>query len=246
MPSPTCSAIVAAAYQKWGIDFVNHLEGEFSCAVWDEKAYKIILARDPYGHKPLHYYLDDQQFLFSSEIKGLIADGVKPEIDLISLSNFLSLNCIPYPATLFKNIKQVPPGSLVVFSENRLTVQPYWSPKLNVQNNFNCDEAVAQLSKRIRNAVQKRMVTPDTYCFLSGGIDSSAIISFAAELSPKPVHAISVGFQEEEKSEIEDAARMAKHVQADFHKIIAVPDSFFSMCPVSNSSFEIAGPSIIA
>ncbi|MFZ5759500.1 MAG: asparagine synthetase B family protein [Thermodesulfobacteriota bacterium] len=226
---PTCSAIIAAAYEKWGLDFMKHLEGEFACAVLDEKSQKVILARDPYGHKPLHFYFKEDMLLFSSEIKGIIAGGISPEVDMIGLSDFLSLNNIPCPATLFKDISQVSPGHLAIFSEQGCIMQPYWSHKIITDKVVGFDEAVLLVSDRIRNAVKKRMVTKDTYCFLSGGIDSSALVSFAAELSATPVHAVSVGFKEEEKNELEDAAVMANHVGAIHHQVIATPDSFLDM-----------------
>ena len=112
-----CSTIIAAAYKKWGLDFMNHLEGEFSCVIWDEAGQKIIMARDLYGHKPLHYTVKNNQLYFSSEIKGILAGGVNPNIDLTSLSDFLSFNHIPSPATIFKDIFQVPPACIVVFSK---------------------------------------------------------------------------------------------------------------------------------
>jgi len=229
VPAPSCSAVVAAAYGKWGTDFMNHLEGEFSCAVWDQKNRTLILARDPYGHKPLHYHYDGKRLLFSSEIKGILAGGVSAQIDLVSLSNFLTLNCIPYPGTIFKNIYQVPPGSMVIFEKGNLTTRTYWHIQMSENHSISVDEAAFQIEQALRNAVRKRMVGDDTYCFLSGGIDSSAIISFASEIAQRPVHAVSVGFEEEEENELEDAAIMAKHVGAEHHQIIATPQSFFDM-----------------
>ena len=227
--SPACSNIVAAAYERWDLDFMKHLEGEFSCVVWDQRTQKIILARDPYGHKPLHYHWDGKQLVFSSEIKGIIAGGVFPEVDLVSLSDFLSLNCIPCPATIFKNIFQVPPGSMVIADANGIKSQTYWQPKLAVDKSLVLEDAIQQVSDSLRESIKKRMVSQETYCFLSGGIDSSAIVSFASELSDKPIHAISVGFEEEEENELADAAVMAKHVGSEHHQVIATPGSFFDM-----------------
>ncbi len=227
--SPACSSIISAAYERWSLDFMSHLEGEFSCALWMPNEKKIILARDPYGHKPLHYYWDGKSFIFSSEIKGILAAGVEREIDLVNFSDFLTLNCIPYPGTIFKNIFQVPPGNIIIFHDGRITKKEYCQIKLCEDASISVDEAALQLEQAIRNAVRKRMVTDKTYCFLSGGIDSSAIISFASEIWNSPVHAISVGFEEEEENELEDAAIMAKHVGAEHHKIIARPESFFDM-----------------
>jgi len=91
------SSMVVSAYEEWGLDFVNHLEGEFSCCIWDKQHSRLVLARDIFGHKPLHYYVKDQNLYFSSEIKGLLAAGVPAELDLVSFSDYLTLNCIPGP-----------------------------------------------------------------------------------------------------------------------------------------------------
>jgi len=227
--SHTCSDILASAYEEWGLHFMEHLEGEFSCALWDQRNQKIILARDPYGHKPLHYHWDGRQLVFSSEIKGILAGGVCSDIDLVSLSDFLSLNCIPCPATIFRNIFQVLPGSMVIADAKCIEKQTYWHHKLKPAESLVFEDAVQQISEKLRESVKKRMVSQDTYCFLSGGIDSSAIASFASELSDKPIHAVTVGFEEEEENELADAAVMAKHVGAKHHQVIATPDSFFDM-----------------
>lgn len=227
-----CSTIVAAAYRKWGLDFMAHLEGEFSCVVWDEKKKKLVLAHDPYGHKPMHYYSDNKKFYFSSEIKGILKAGVKTDIDLTSLSDFLSLNCIPYPATIFKNIFQVPPGSMVIVDSNDIKVKKYWGPVISVDKTITFEDAVQMVSESLKEAVKKRMIAKSTYRFLSGGMDSSAIVSFMAEVSSSHVNAVSVGFEEEEENELEDAAVMAKHVGAKLHQVIAKPDSFFDMLDI--------------
>lgn len=220
---------ILSAYQKWGQGFMNHLEGEFACAVWDNKENILILARDPYGHKPLHYYMDHDKFLFSSEIKGLLAAGIPKEIDLNSLSEFLSLNCVPYPGTIFKGVKQVPPGCLAIIKDDTLEIRPYWRAEITEDNNLALEDAVVLMTDSIRSAVRKRMVKDETYCFLSGGIDSSALVSFAAELSPKKINAITVSFDEKEVDELEDAKIMAKHVGAHHIHVTAKPDSFFEM-----------------
>ena len=228
IPVPLCSFIVAAAYEKWGLDFMSHLEGEFACAIWDDSQKKLILARDPYGHKPIHYFNDNRQFVFSSEVKGVLAANVKREIDLISLSDYLSLNGIPYPGTIFKNIYKVPPGSILVFEKGEIRIKSYWTPEITVNKSLAFDDALEMLSGKIQSAVQKRMITERCCCFLSGGIDSSAILSFATDIGKK-VYAFTVAFEEAEKNEAEYAERMTKHVGAEHQLVTAKPDSFFDM-----------------
>jgi asparagine synthase (glutamine-hydrolysing) len=229
VPMPLCSSIVAVAYEKWGLDFMSHLEGEFACAVWDDSRKRLILARDPYGHKPIHYFHDSRHFVFSSEIKGVLAANINKEIDLVGLSDYLSLNCIPYPGTIFKEIYQVPPGSILVFEKDEIRIKSYWTPAITVNESLAFDDAVEMLSEKIQSAVQKRMVREDSYCLLSGGIDSSAILSFAADMSKTKVHGFTVGFAEAEVNETEYAECMAKHVGAEYHLAIATADSFFDL-----------------
>ncbi len=223
------SNAIVAAYNKWGLDFRNHLEGEFSCVIWDDKKELLILARDPYGHKPLHYFHRLDTLIFSSEIKGILAAGVQAEVDLVNLSDFLTLNNFPYPATIFKNIFQVEPGALVLFDHNGLRIKRYWEHTIAVDETISFAEALEQFEPVFKNAVAKRMRGENTYCFLSGGTDSSALVSFATEIGGKEVHTVSIGFEEEEENELEDAALMAKHVGARHHSLVVKPDSFFEI-----------------
>jgi asparagine synthase (glutamine-hydrolysing) len=108
-------------------------------------------------------------------------------------------------------------------------VKTYWTPAIHVDPSLSLGDAASQLTAALKRAVQKRMISDDIYCFLSGGIDSSAVVSFASEIAGRKIHAVSVGFEEEEENELEDARIMATHVDAEFHQIIASPDSFFDM-----------------
>ena len=227
--SPRCSSVITKAYQKWGLDFMSHLQGEFSCAIWDEQEKRLVLARDPFGKKPLHYYQKAAALYFSSEIKGLLVAGVPSEINLVGLSDYLSLNCIPYPATIFKGIYQVPPGGMLIADSKGLRIKTWWEPIIIEDRAISLKDAVSDISVVLERAVSKRLIQEDTYCFLSGGIDSSAIVSFASEIAGKKIHAVSVGFEEEEENELDDAAIMASHVGAEHHPLIVRPDSFFDM-----------------
>ena len=228
--SQSCSSIVEAAYEKWGLGLMNHLEGEFACVIWDTKKQEMVMIRDPYGHKPLHYFLHDDLLIFSSEIKGILAYGLSLDINLVTLSDLISIGRIPNPDTLFKDIYQVEPGNILVFSNDKsVRKKRYWTHEIVVDEQITVNEAVERFDSCLRTAVKKRMVSKDTFCFLSGGIDSSAIASYAAEISEKPIQAVCVGFEEEEFDEMDDARVMAAHVGAELHKTIATYESFFDM-----------------
>ncbi len=222
-----CSSVISKVYQKWGLDFMPHLEGEFSCAIWDEQRKRLVLARDPFGKKPLYYYQKASILYFSSEIKGLLAAGAPAEINLVGLSDYLSLNSIPYPETIFKDIYQVPPGGMLIANSKGLRIKKWWESIIIEDKAISFKDA--DISVALKGAISKRLFNEDTYCFLSGGIDSSAILSFASEIAGKKIHAVSVGFEEEKENELDDAAIMARHVGAEHHPVIVSPDSFFDM-----------------
>jgi len=229
IPVLSGSAVIAGMYKLLGLDFMRFLEGEFSCAVWDKEQKQLVIARDPFGHKPLHYYQDEHRFVFSSEIKGILAAGVEKNIDMVSLSDYLSLNAIPHPRTIFRGIKQVSPGYMAVVSRDNFDLKRYWQPEFKTRENITVEDAVGLVSEKISRSVKKRLVGEEPYCFLSGGIDSSALVSFAAEISDKPVNAVTIGFSEAEADELEYAKLMAKHVGAKHRHVVAEPDSFFAM-----------------
>lgn len=227
LKGPTCAELVAGAYAAWGLDFMGHLEGEFGCAVWDSRERRLILASDPFAHKPIHYYRDAKGVIFSSEIKGLLAAGVPAEVDPVRLSDYLSLNAVPTPHTIFKGIRRVPMGTMLVCTERDTSERQYWSHVPVPNRGIADDEAVHHVVGLLSKAISKRMVTPETYCFLSGGMDSSAVLSFTSELSDSPVVAITTAIEKEAYNEMDDAVAMAKHVGAVHHADACEPEHLF-------------------
>jgi len=141
-------------------------------------------------------------------------------------------DCIPCPATIFKDIYQVPPGSMLIVDRDGVRMKTWWEPGTVVDHSITFEDATSALSSVFKRSVEKRILNNNVYCFLSGGIDSSAIVSFAAEISGKKVHAVSVGFEEEEENELHDAEMMARHVGAEFYPLVVKPDSFFDMLEI--------------
>lgn len=220
---------VAQAYLEHGLDFMAHVDGEFTACVWDGRSRRLILARDPFGHKPLHYFLRHREVYFSSEIKGLLAVSVPAVMDMVNLSDFLTLNCVPYPATIFKDIYQVPPGGMVIVDGQGLKVKKWWSPDIAIDDSVTFAEACEVFSEKFIQALKKRVFGKKAYCFLSGGMDSSAIASWASDLTGGALQTVSIGFAEQAENELEDAEIMARHVGAEHHPLIVKPDSFFAL-----------------
>lgn len=226
---PSGPMLVAAAYRRWSSDFRRHLDGEFSCAIWDSNRNALMLARDPFGHKPLHFFHDAAQFAFSSEIKGLLATGIPASVNLQALSDFLTLNSVPGPSTPFQRIQQVLPGELVRITEAGIERSSYWSPLPFLRWGIDEEEAVEEVEGALAQSVRRRMSNGPTYCFLSGGLDSSLVVSTASKCAAGSVRAVSVGFEEGSFDEIGNAARLCRHLGVQHHTVICRRQSFLSL-----------------
>jgi asparagine synthase (glutamine-hydrolysing) len=187
---------------KYGERCVDLINGFFAFAIYDNIEKKLFLARDRFGIKPLYYFNDDDSFLFASEIKALIELGIPKEIDRTSLVNYLQLNYIPGPYSIFKNVKKVVPGSFlrVDLSENPLRVEERSYYKVQTQHArdpINYVDARRKLRELLRNSVHRRLVSDVPLgAFLSGGIDSSVIVALAASAN-KNLKTFSIGFKDE-------------------------------------------------
>src|SRR5919198_1351083 len=191
-------AAVAAAYQAYGDECLSTLDGPFSLALWDQQRRKFLLARDKLGEKSLYYYANGgTTTIFASEIKAILAHpAVRPELDLDSLSLYLSFGYIPGPRTLFKHIYKLLPGeSLHVEMNTRPQRNKYWHlPPISdgLQDETYCIRRLKELFMR----ALERYVNgcQDVAVFLSGGVDSSIIVAGLRELGVPRIHTFTVGF----------------------------------------------------
>lgn len=181
--------ILLHAYEDFGEDIVKLIEGMFSLCIYDSKKEKLFLARDHFGKKPFYYFLDNDTFVFGSEIKALLADPTlksKLSLDTLSIEKFLYYGYIPSPHCVFSEIKKLPPTTSAVFDikDFKLTInEPYWNPEsIRSINTVNINDIVAETSKLLDMSVEKRLMSDVPLgIFLSGGIDSSLIATFLSE-----------------------------------------------------------------
>ena len=199
--SSSDTEVIPLAYARWGLDSISRLEGMFAFALWDGSNQELILARDRLGKKPLFYFFDGQTFVFGSEIKAVLAVlPTTPEIDPEALDDYLTYLYIPYPKTIFRGIRQLPPATWMrvrvttdgLKSETRL----YWNSLDAVAPaSRSASDLAANLRELIGHAVQSRLISDVPLgVLLSGGMDSSTITGMMACSSAKPVHSFSVGF----------------------------------------------------
>lgn len=180
---------------------LNRLNGFFAFCIYDKQEQSFFLARDRYGVKPLLYLIDEDKFLFASEMKSVLAYGIEKELDFTSLHTYLQLNYIPAPRTIFKNVKKLLPGHFLKVGSRQLAVGSYYQisyDSTTVQSNkVSYDEAKEKIKYLLESSVQRRLISDVPLgAFLSGGIDSSVVTGLAAKHQPN-LHTFSIGFKDE-------------------------------------------------
>lgn len=225
--------VIVHQYEEDGIDFVKHFNGMYSFALWDSRVKRLILARDRIGIKPLFYTRKGDRIIFSSEIKPILkAIGYLPDIDEEAIFRYLLLQYIPSPRTPFMGIYKLPPGSILIFDESGIRcISSYWDvsdkTQLNVQG-----RPEEYLFNLLSDSVKKQLMSDvPVGAFLSGGIDSSAVVYIMSRLMDRPVKTFSVGFEgPDEYNETSYASMVAAHCHTEHYEIMMrdrdVPDLF--------------------
>jgi asparagine synthase (glutamine-hydrolysing) len=190
--------VIIHAYEEYGRSCVERLRGMFAFAIWDERKRLLFVARDRLGKKPLFYYLGHDRFLFASEIKALLVDHtVASEPDPVGLDHFLALQYIPAPLTAFRGIRKLPPAHWLEVCDGRLEIERYWKLQYMPKRQITMHEAVAELRWHFTEAVRLRLASDVPLgAFLSGGVDSSAVVATMAQQMGRSVQTFSVGFEE--------------------------------------------------
>jgi asparagine synthase (glutamine-hydrolysing) len=216
------------AYEQYGADCPKHLRGMFAFAVWDSRRQELFLARDRVGKKPLLYAKTGGSFVFGSEFSALLTHpAVGREVDREALHYYLSFMCVPAPLTAYRDIRKLEPGhSLTLTRDGELKIERYWQPDFSKKIKVAEEEAGERAVELLREAVRVRLMSEVPLgAFLSGGIDSSAVVALMSEESSEPVKTFSIGFDEQDFSELHHARRIAEHVGADHHEFVVRPDA---------------------
>jgi asparagine synthase (glutamine-hydrolysing) len=218
---------IVHAYDQYGADCPNHLRGMFAFAIWDERTQELFIARDRVGKKPLLYALVNGQFVFGSEFSALLQHpDIGKDLDFEALNQYLSFMCVPAPLTAYQAIRKLEPGHSLRYRKGDLKIERYWQPDFSNKLDISEEEAGERTIEILREAVKVRLMSEVPLgAFLSGGIDSSAVVALMAEESSTPVKTFSIGFEEQDFSELHHARRVAQHVGADHHEFIVRPDA---------------------
>ena len=219
--------VIVHLYEEYGSETPKYLHGMFAFALWDTKTERLLLARDRVGKKPLLYSVIGNRLIFASEFQAMLAHpDVSREADPEAISDYLSFMCVPAPSTAFRHIRKLEPGHLLVWQKGETRTERYWSLDFKKKLDITEQDAGEQAVDLLRSAVKARLMSDVPLgAFLSGGIDSSAVVALMSELSPTRVKTFSIGFDEKDFSEISHARRVAERFDTDHHEFVVRPDA---------------------
>lgn len=227
--SHTDTEVILALYDKYGKECLQHLRGMFSFAIYDDKEKTIFCARDRVGKKPFKYYLDDNVFIFASELKAILTQkDYKKEPDHIAIHHYLTLQYVPAPLTGFKDIKKLEPAHylFIDLKTKKVEKERYWKLDYSKKLNLSEDEWKKRIMEKLEESVRLRMISDVPLgAFLSGGIDSSAVVALMSKLSDKPVKTFSIGFKEEKYNELKYARIIADKFKTNHKEFIVEPNA---------------------
>lgn len=197
--STTDTEVIIHLYEECGESCVTSLRGMFAFAIWDERKKILFLARDRVGIKPLYYINTGKALLFASEIKSLLVDTTtRREVNPRAIDRFLTYYYLPGNETLFKDIYKLEPGHYMTVSNGKIVDREYWDLSFQTSNHWtNIEEAVEVLQKLLSRTIKDHMISDvPVGVLLSGGVDSTGVLRYAAEHSDKPINTFTVGFSE--------------------------------------------------
>jgi asparagine synthase (glutamine-hydrolysing) len=215
--------VVLRAFARWGPSCLSRFRGMFALALFDAEAGSLLLARDRLGIKPLYYTASSDGLGFASEVRALLRTGLAARrLSPWALDSFLAFGSVAEPATLIDGVRALPPGSYLEFRENSYSIRPYWDLSIEPEgpDEPSFEAAVESIRPILRDAVRLMLLADvPVGVFLSGGVDSSALVALAAASSTSPVHTFTVTFDEAEYSEASFAAEVARRFGCDHHQV---------------------------
>ena len=220
--SQSDTEVLVHGYEEYGLDFLARLDGIFAFGLWDSRHHRLLLVRDYFGVKPLYYHFDGQTLRFASEMKAILMDqAVERQVDFQALHYFLNLRFIPGERTLFEGIRRLPPAHYLLFEEGRVRLGRYFELPHDTAPQRDEQYYVEGIRHYLRQAVRKQLVSDVPLgVYLSGGLDSSAIVACMSELGHTPVQTFALGFNEP-TDELADAQIVATHF-ATAHQALAL------------------------
>jgi asparagine synthase (glutamine-hydrolysing) len=225
--SRTDTEVILGLYEEHGLRCVPMLGGMFAFAIWDERAQRLVLARDRLGKKPLYYAVTDRGLVFASELKALLVGVSTPAIDPLALHHYLTFQYVPTPLTIFQGIRKLRPGHVLVYENGKISESAYWSLQYTDKLSGRTEaEYLEEFRARLTDAVRQRLESDVPLgAFLSGGVDSSSVVALMSGLMAQPVKTFSIGFKEEAFNELPYAGTVARLFKTDHHEFVVEPSA---------------------
>ncbi len=241
--SNTDTEVILHLYQDCGQNCLERLNGMFAFAIWDVRKCKLILARDRLGIKPLYYYFDRGKLLFASEVRALLASGHVPrKLSLQALSSYLMLGAVQEPLAIVEEIYVLPAGHYAIWQDGKFIIKSYWKLPEEINEDLvraSKEEILEQLGELLEDSVRLRLVSDVPLgVFLSGGIDSSAILALMSQVSDIPPQTVSVVFQEEKFSEAPYARMAAEKFKTEHKEVLLTAKDMINELPKSIAAMD--------
>ncbi|WP_372972227.1 asparagine synthase (glutamine-hydrolyzing) [Marinobacter sp.] len=216
----TDTEVLLTLFEQRGVDCLKALNGMFAIAIWDTRARQLFLARDRLGKKPLYYYCNNSQFAFASEIKALLpAPFIRTQPRPDAVKDFFAYQYVPDPKTIYRNIYKLQPGHWLITNGDEIREKQYWDVSFASPSGASQEELQAGLYELIDDAVRLRLVSDVPLgAFLSGGVDSSAVVGLMAQHADHPVTTCSIGFDSKRFDEVVWARKVADLFKTDHHE----------------------------
>jgi asparagine synthase (glutamine-hydrolysing) len=234
--SETDTEVIVHGYEEYGEKICEKISGMFAFGIWDARVGSLLLARDRFGKKPLYYRCAEGGLSFASELKCFLSlPGFKPELDVRSLSRYLAYEYVPVPHSIYKGIHKLPPGACLVYKNEQLSINPYWDVSFGAQRPVRMSLADAEhdLLDLLKKSVEKRLMSDVALgAFLSGGIDSSAVVALMTEIvDSRLVKTFSIGFEDKSFDESPYARAVASHFKTDHREKTFTVSEMFDLLP---------------
>jgi asparagine synthase (glutamine-hydrolysing) len=229
----TDTEAIVHLYEDYDLHCVDHLRGMFAFALWDSRRRRLLLARDRLGIKPVFYRLEPGRLFFASELRALSELAAAPfEIDPQSVYDFFGFRYVPAPRTFYRGVEKLLPGHLLLADANDVTTSAYWDVPDQEQASRRASEWADTVAETLRESVRLRLIADVPLgVFLSGGVDSSAVVAFMAELGHRPLRSFSVGFDEPGYSELPYAHQVASRFSTEHHELLVKPQDLATDLP---------------
>ncbi|MFQ5592279.1 MAG: asparagine synthase (glutamine-hydrolyzing) [Phycisphaerae bacterium] len=214
--------VILAMYQEYGIDMLSHLRGMFAFGIWDAPRRRLFLARDRFGQKPLKYFLNAEFISFASELKCFFCNSdIKPEPDEQALYTYLTYQFVPSPDTGFKSIRKLPPAHYLLWEDGKHRIERYWKSDFRNKRQLPKEQWQEALLAKLDESIRLRLASDvPVGAFLSGGVDSSAIVARMAAMVGGGLRTFSIGFEEDSHDETPYARRIARLFNTEHTQLI--------------------------